>query len=358
MAKGTITLSGSTVGTKMESLEVEQGATGGVNGALKVDNNDTDKQAFAIEAANIDANVMQITADALTTSQAINITADGLTTGSALRIDSDSSSTGTRSIANIIQNHASASGSTVLRLQQDGTGDIVNFFDGGTERFTILDGGNVGINTTAPAAALTVIGTMNVGVNDTGHDVTFFGAAAGAAMIWDEDANSLLVRGATADAVGSTGRIVLQTAQVAVADGDILGRLDFQAPLETQGSDGALVTASIWAEGDATFSATVNGTDLVFATANGDAVVERMRLDKDGKVGIGTSAPASLLDVQGTVQVGVDNTGHDVKFFGATTGRFMHWDESADELLVHGKISQRFGSAFKNQTHAGWVMGG
>ncbi len=43
MAKGTITLSGSTVGTKMESLEVEQGATGGVNGLFKVDNNDTDK---------------------------------------------------------------------------------------------------------------------------------------------------------------------------------------------------------------------------------------------------------------------------------------------------------------------------
>ena len=46
MAKGTITLSGSTVGTKMESLEVEQGATGAVNGLFKVDNNDTDKIAM------------------------------------------------------------------------------------------------------------------------------------------------------------------------------------------------------------------------------------------------------------------------------------------------------------------------
>ena len=49
MAKGTITLSGSTVGTKMESLEVEQATTGGVAGALKVDNNDTDKQAIVVE---------------------------------------------------------------------------------------------------------------------------------------------------------------------------------------------------------------------------------------------------------------------------------------------------------------------
>ena len=77
-----------------------------------------------------------------------------------------------------------------------------------------------------------------------------------------------------------------------------------------------------------------------------------------GLVGFGTTSPASKLHVAGTVQVGVDNTGHDVVFYGATANRNIHWDESADELLVHGKISQRFGSAFKNQTHAAWVMGG
>ena len=44
---------------------------------------------------------------------------DALTTGSALYIDSDSSSTGTRSIASVIQNHASATGSTALTLQSD-----------------------------------------------------------------------------------------------------------------------------------------------------------------------------------------------------------------------------------------------
>ena len=119
MAKGTITLSGSTVGTKMESLEVEQGATGGVNGALKVDNNDTDKKAFAIEAANIDAHVMDITADAVTTAIALNIDADALTTGSALYIDSDSSSNGTRSITSVINNNTGATGATALTLQAD-----------------------------------------------------------------------------------------------------------------------------------------------------------------------------------------------------------------------------------------------
>ena len=38
----------------------------------------------------------------------------------------------------------------------------------------------------------------------------------------------------------------------------------------------------------------------------------------------------------GTLTVGVDNTGHDVKFFGATASAYMLWDESADDLILAG----------------------
>jgi hypothetical protein len=38
----------------------------------------------------------------------------------------------------------------------------------------------------------------------------------------------------------------------------------------------------------------------------------------------------------GTITVGVDDTGYDVKFFGATTGKYMLWDESADKLIIVG----------------------
>ena len=120
MAKGTITLSGSTVGTKMESLEVEQGATGGVSGLFRVDNNDTDKLAMAIDASNIDADVLDITMDAVTTAKGIDITADGLTTGGVLYIDSDSSSTSARNIVEIIQNNAAATSAVGIKVQQDG----------------------------------------------------------------------------------------------------------------------------------------------------------------------------------------------------------------------------------------------
>ena len=47
---------------------------------------------------------------------------------------------------------------------------------------------------------------------------------------------------------------------------------------------------------------------------------EHLRITNGGKIGVGVAAPASLLHVAGTVQVGIDDAGHDVKFFGDTTG--------------------------------------
>ena len=222
---------------------------------------------------------------------------------------------------------------------------------------------------------------------------------------------SSLVRNRIMDIRGDLatgGRLVLSTTEPTVVDGNELGRIDFQAPLDTAGTDAILVAASIYAEADATFSSSVNATELVFATGASEAAAEKMRITSDGKVGIGTAAPdreltvggvsncrlgikstgdasqlhfgdaadsqigrlyydhtgnslrihvnasermridssgnvgigvtapASLLHVAGTVQVGVDDTGHDVKFFGATSGSYMLWDQSTDDLILGG----------------------
>jgi hypothetical protein len=45
----------------------------------------------------------------------------------------------------------SNSGATAFRLNQRGSGDILNIFDGSTEVVTVLDGGNVGIGTSNPS---------------------------------------------------------------------------------------------------------------------------------------------------------------------------------------------------------------
>ena len=164
-------------------------------------------------------------------------------------------------------------------------------------------------------------------------------------------------RGPAGTGAASAGVLLLSTAELTVVDSDQLGRIDFQAPLET-GTDAIVVAASIYAEADDTFAADNNSTELVFATGASEAAAEKMRLTHDGELGIGVATPASLLHVAGTVQVGVDDAGHDVQFFGATAGNSFLYDTSADEVVITGKIKQRFGSAFHNSLHHSLVMGG
>ena len=97
-------------------------------------------------------------------------------------------------------------------------------------------------------------------------------------------------------------------------------------------------------------------------SAGGLASLEAVTIFQDGKVGINDSTPTHLLDVNGTlratgavtfdstvaatgtVTVGVDDTGHDVKFFGATSGKYMLWDESEDTLLFPDSTKATFGT--------------
>ena len=228
-------------------------------------------------------------------------------------------------------------------------------------------------------------GAVTVGVDDTGLDVKFFGAAAGAYGLYDQSENAFEVRGATA---AGAGLLKLTTGELTVVDADKLGRIDFQAPLEADGTDSVAIAASIWAEADDTFSTSVNNTDLVFALGKSEAAAEKFRFTADNEIGIAganygtdgqvlTSGGAgaavawedasagavtqlnnatqnelvtiastttqldaeanltftgSALTCIGTITTGIDDTGHDVKFFGATSGSFLLWDESDDAL--------------------------
>ena len=134
-------------------------------------------------------------------------------------------------------------------------------------------------------ASLTAKGTVTVGVDDTGHDVTFFGAAAGAFMLWDEGSNLLDIRGATA---AGPGHLKLTTGETTVVACDVLGRIDFQAPLEADCSaDARLVGATIAAVAQGTFSNTVNSTDLLFYTGHSETAAEKIRFTSQGEIGIG-----------------------------------------------------------------------
>jgi len=49
--------------------------------------------------------------------------------------------------------------------------------------------------------------------------------------------------------------------------------------------------------------------------------------------GIKTLAASTML---GSLTIGVNDTGHDLKVFGATSGKYWLWDESADKMIVIG----------------------
>ena len=194
--------------------------------------------------------VINITADSATTGKGVNVSMDALTTGSALYIDDDSASTSTRSDVTIIQNNAAALAATALTVQSDGgiTGITLdkNFsavtaatvkglhvdFDrtvpgSGTANFTDigidLDVNSAGLGTTTTTgldvdvvgatsgthtvvgldvnvsgadtmyAAKFVGGDILVGVDGTGHDVTFYGDTASQYMLWDQSADELVL---------------------------------------------------------------------------------------------------------------------------------------------------------------------
>ena len=116
-------------------LEVENSSTSGV-AAFKVDNDDTDQVAISVEAANIDANVVDITCADLTESNAIFVQADGLTTGNALNVVSNSDSTAVRALISLKNDHVDATGVTGIALVNDaladgGVGAIFNATMGG-----------------------------------------------------------------------------------------------------------------------------------------------------------------------------------------------------------------------------------
>ena len=136
------------------------------------------------------------------------------------------------------------------------------------------------------ASATTVASTLTVGANTDGHDVKFFGNATGSYMEWDESADQLRILGPSTDAAGSSGKLLLATAQTAVAANDILGQIDFQAPLET-GTDATAIAAAIRAVAQGTFSASVNATDLIFYTGHSEAATEKFRMTSQGELGVG-----------------------------------------------------------------------
>jgi len=141
---------------------------------------------------------------------------------------------------------------------------------------------------------------INVGVNDTGYDVKFFGATSGSYWLWDESADGVTQIGTLTVGVNDAGH-----------DVKFFGD-----------------TASAYMLWD------TSADDLVLAGSAG--------IDLAGDIDVDGTANLDAVDIDGAVQldstltVGANDQGYDIKFFGDTASAYMLWDTSADDLVFAG----------------------
>jgi hypothetical protein len=114
------------------------------------------------------------------------------------------------------------------------------------------------------------------------------------------------------------------------------------------GSGGAVLDLLV--DVDLTGTTTLVNLD-VSGTLGVTGVLTATSLDISGDIDVDGTTNLDVVDIDGatqidaTVTVGVDDTGYDVKFFGATAGAYMLWDESADDLILGGAAGLSVNSA-------------
>ena len=73
--------------------------------------------------------------------------------------------------------------------------------------------------------------------------------------------------------------------------------------------------------------------------------LDQVTVVSEGPVGL--NAGGTIL---GALNVGVDGTGHDVKFFGDGTGKYMQWDADTDKLFINGELEVNGSATTFNST--------
>jgi len=110
--------------------------------------------------------------------------------------------------------------------------------------------------------------------------IIYFGNDQDVTLTHDPDDGLFLKSIATAD--NNPVLLTLQTGETDIAQDDVIGAINFQAPDEGTGTDAILVAAGIEAVSEGDFSSSNNATKLSFKTGASEAASEKMSLSSAG----------------------------------------------------------------------------
>ena len=249
------------------------------------------------------------------------------------------------------------------------TDDTIHFKIGGTDRVTIA------------GSALSPSSSDGSSLGTTALEWSDLFLADGAVINFGDDQDvslthvtdtGLLLSSTDQLQFGDSGTYIHQSADGVldlVSDTEIeinATTIDMNGALEVSGtiSSGGVITATGFTIGSAAILeaelelldgltlGTAIASKVVTTDANIDTTGQRnltitgeldaATLDISGNADIDGTTNLDVVDIDGatqidaTVTVGVDDTGYDVKFFGATSGAYMLWDESVDDLILAG----------------------
>ena len=188
-------------------------------------------------------------------------------------------------ISSVNDNHGSITPGTA-QFWNFANGPIV-FANNNTETMRLTAGGNLGIGTNSPGERLVTLGNMLVG-NITSHTQLY--------STYDSQLNSILEigYGTATPNITPLASLVLSKNLTSTSQG--LGVISFANSNIANGNDKRLASIAAWTDG------ALNSGALVIGTTSAGTLNERLRITSAGNVGIGTTTPTSLFEVQGASQ--------------------------------------------------------
>ena len=317
--------------TPSATLEVTNTSTTGVP-LLQMNSNDTDQIMMDVNAANITANVFDITADGVTTADVMFISMDGATNGSALAIEDKSGSTSSRDVVEIQQTNATALNAKALSVESTGSRTAMNLSQAYTNANACTTTALV-VNvdkTTATTTDNTIYGIDLDLDNTTATNGTnaMVGLRVTPTLTHAADAGTTTVKGIAITATGGTNGTATTTGLELTATG-----ADTNMGIVTTVADGGtdIRVNSSADTGDYFSIATTTHGATTIATVDDDATAAHLTLDVDGDITLDADGGDVIFKDGGTeigritnssnnLQIASSVSDGDIKFYGNDGG--------------------------------------